>query len=508
MRVFVSLLFVLMGTVAFGQIAELQKLAKGTFYSSAEIKDDNNNIKGYFLLYRNDEVAKNVYELEFVVLDENLTKVGNGFFKEAKDADADRVAADVTLCKNRLLVALTDGFGGHKGYKRYRILDLGTFKMTDSFIARCGQLVFKEYFDREWRKNHEDEYSERLAMFKDVGLVVFSPELEKNTTDRQKYIAHYDENFKLAWKYVFDEMPEKKGDQRWAEYVQSDKDLIVLLVVGIREGKKIKHEATVHFLDANSGKLQKEVVLPESSQTVYSIKQCVIDDGSVALMGQYTLAEDAQYSSQYMAIFNDGFFKAEYDKNSFGLKDNKRLAYNDMGTKLKMEKHGEIKGEGYLYVHNMFALDNGKILAACEACHYAPLSANNIYFMELSVDFKLDKVYTIEKFRNKFPGVMLTTMDDFKKYQILDLLDYQNLGDGEYLFFFNDNEKNTKNRKATTLYGIVHYDGEKFERQTLKLKTGASRIYAENAKKGYMLLFEDFDEKNKSGELRLEKVNY
>jgi hypothetical protein len=490
------------------QISDLQKLAKGEFYSAAPIKDDSNNIKGYFLLYRNDEVAKNAFELEFVVLDENLNKVGNGFFKEAKDPDADRIDAEVTLTQNHLLVTLTDGFGGHKGYKRYRMLDLATLKISDSFIARGGQLVFKEYFDREWRKNHEDQYSERLALCKDLGLVVFSPELDKKTADRQKYVAHYDYDFNLVWKYVFDEMPEKKGSQRWAEYLQSDKGLLVLFVAGIREGKKIKHEGTVHFIDPKTGKLIKEVALPESGQTVYGIKECIISNSSVTLMGQYYVSEDYQYEADNMVIFADGFYKIGYDKNSFELNDNKRLSYADMAPKLKVEKHGEIKGEGYLYVHNIFALDNGKVLAACEACDFAPPGANDIYFLEFTPDFKLSNVFTVDKFRNKFTGGMITNLKDLEKYDILDLLDYQNLGDGEYLFFFNDNEKNTKNRKATTLYGIVHYDGVKFARQTLNLKTPASRIYAENAKKGYMLLFEDYDDKNKSNEIRLEKINY
>ena len=56
------------------QIVDLQKLSKGRLYSSDEIKDENNNVRGYFLLFENDKIAKETFQLEYVVLDENLTK--------------------------------------------------------------------------------------------------------------------------------------------------------------------------------------------------------------------------------------------------------------------------------------------------------------------------------------------------------------------------------------------------------------------------------------------------
>ena len=87
-------------------------------------------------------------------------------------------------------------------------------------------------------------------------------------------------------------------------------------------------------------------------------------------------------------------------------------------------------------------------------------------------------------------------------------MDYQNLGDDEYLFFLSDNEKNTKNRNKSTLYGIVSFAEGKFKKQTLNLKTETSSISAYPSKKGYITLVENFDAKNKSTEIRLEKINY
>ena len=56
------------------QVVELNKLSSGLFYDSEIIKDNKNNIKGYFLLFESDKIQKETYVLEYVVLDENLTK--------------------------------------------------------------------------------------------------------------------------------------------------------------------------------------------------------------------------------------------------------------------------------------------------------------------------------------------------------------------------------------------------------------------------------------------------
>jgi hypothetical protein len=49
------------------QIVDLQKLSKGRLYFSDVIKDENNNLRGYFLLFETDKIAKETYQLEYVV---------------------------------------------------------------------------------------------------------------------------------------------------------------------------------------------------------------------------------------------------------------------------------------------------------------------------------------------------------------------------------------------------------------------------------------------------------
>lgn len=105
---YILILFFLCFSVIQAQVIDLEKLSRGKLYSSDEIKDQNNNIKGYFLLFENDKVAKETYELEYIVLDENLTKVTNGFITEMKFeswiVSAEKIKATVSIFNNKLLI--------------------------------------------------------------------------------------------------------------------------------------------------------------------------------------------------------------------------------------------------------------------------------------------------------------------------------------------------------------------------------------------------------------------
>jgi hypothetical protein len=94
-----------------------------------------------------------------------------------------------------------------------------------------------------------------------------------------------------------------------------------------------------------------------------------------------------------------------------------------------------------------------------------------------------------------------------KEFGAFDYMDFQDLDDDEFLFYFSDNEKKSKNRNQNTKFGIVSYSNEEFNKKQLNLKTDISTIFAYPAKKGYIMLIEFFDAKSKPSQIRLEKVN-
>ncbi|RWX03760.1 DUF6770 family protein [Flavobacterium cerinum] len=492
---------------SYGQITNLSKLSKGKFYSSDVIKDEKNNIKGYFILFESDKVAKETVELEYVVLDENLTKVTNGFMTEMKYEswliDAEKITVGVSLYKNKLLLELADYANGVSLFQRYRILDVVTNEMSKPFDFIKGSLRLNPVFDRK-NSNMSNNMSENISFYDGVGMMVHSKTLNKKEGRTKRYLAHYNDDLKEEWKYEYSEVEDKK--KKILTYLASDEDVIVLFnryTKNNNEGTYLPEVSTL-FLDAKKGTLRKEFQFPELDKFSYRVVDCVITNDKVYLMGNY--AKGNKYAS-LDDTENIGLYKLVFNKKTGELLDKNYFKWESLVGKLDIKKNGYVRKEGQLYTHNMLLKSDGNIIAVTEAFINKPIITNNMYFLELDDKFEVKDLFEVTKFRNKFPGTNAYS-SDIKNYGMFDFIDYQDLGDDEFLFFLNDNEKKSKNRKKSTLYGIVSYSDGKFKRQTLDLKTETSNIKAYNSKKGYLMLVENFDEKNKSTEFRLEKINY
>ncbi len=508
MKLRLLLLFLFFTAISSAQITDLNKLSRGRLYSYDEIKDVNTNIRGYFLLFESDKIAKETYELEYVVLDENLKKVTNGFITEMKYEswliDADNIGVDVTLDRDRLLLEFTDQFeGGAGGYQRYRTLTINDNKLSDLFIFNKGKMVMNPKMDRKM-SNYKDNASQTITAYEGVGMIVHSTMIDKKLGYNNRFLAHYDDGFNEVWRTVYYDPAKDTKKKRNIEYVKSDGDAIVMFNHYSKPNGTWLNEISAMFFGSQDGKLRGEYVFPNTEKFAYKIVDCKLSDDKIVLYGNYS--EKPEYGF-VRDRFNLGLFMFTFDKQSAKLTDSKYLKWADMKGKLPVNEDGYVKGEGYLFVHNMLPLENGKAIVVTEAFQQQPVTTNNMYFFELTSDFKIGEVLAVEKFRNKFSGTAAVA-SDIKRYGAFDFMNYQTMGDDEYLFYLNDNEKNSKNRKKSTLYGVVSYADGKFKRQTLDLKTEDSRIWPMNAKKGYLLLFERFDDKKKSPELRLEKINY
>jgi hypothetical protein len=495
--------------IVYGQMTDLAKLSNGKFYSSDVIKDGNNNIKGYFLLFQSDKVAKETYELEYIVLDENLTKVTNGFISEMKyEAFAIKAVGVkvevVTLYKNKLLLAFFDDFITLKEYRRYRILDISTNVMSDPIIYRDNQFKVNPKFDRV-TKNYLASTSDWIYYFDGPGLVTNSAILDKKNNAINNYFATFDNDFNELWRYSYNNVEtDDKNKFKSFHICASDKDVLVIYNHITTKKGRFLNDYTIMFLDAKTGVLREEYALPDIDKYAYVIKSAKIQDGKIYVMGNFSAKSDYGGMDDFN---NKGLFNFVFDKQTLKLIERKLLKWEDVGSKIEISKKGFIKKEGYIYIHDMLLLSNNNIVVVAETFSQNPVTANNMYFFELNKDFTINQVFTVDKFRNKYPGISLHS-SDIKNYGLFDFIDYQDLGDDDFLFFMNDNEKKSKNRRKTTMYGIISYVDGKFARQTLNLKTDSSTIDAYNAKKGYLMMVEKFDDINKPVEYRLEKINY
>lgn len=495
------------------QISKLNEFSKGKFYSSDVIIDDNNNVKGYFLLFETDKVAKEKYELEYVVLDENLTKVTNGFITEMKYEslliNASSIDVGVSLSgKNKLLITFLDNFKNSDlirpgiNFMRYRILDLETNELGPPFIFNNDKLLVDPVFDRtttNWRNNQ----SEFIRPYDKLGFVVNSIDYFKGRRVTERYLKCFDENLKEKWKFVYEVNP--RNAIKTMGYLTSDEDVLVMLSqkARYREQRTLieyQPEMSLMLIDSKEGTLRKEFIFPESSKISYSVKECKIRGDKLFVIGNYYT------SDKYGILYNEknlGLYSFVFDKSTGNLLSSDYLKWDSLKDKYEVDRKGYIK-RGFLFTHKMILKEDGDILVVVEPFLKKPVTVTMLFF---TLDSKLGikDVFEVSKPRDESTG----KSGILKKPGEDDYLYYQNLGNDEYLFFLNDNDKVFYTRRNTqTKYGIVSYSEGKFKRQTIDFKTENSSIRAYNSKKGYMMLIENFDEKEKPTEFRLEKIHY
>ena len=484
-------------------MVELSKLSSGKLYDSDVIKDGKNNIKGYLLLFESDKIKKETYILEYVVLDENLTKVTNGYIEEMKYSSlllkADKVTVDLILYNNKLLLELNDCTkDGEKLFRRYRTLDLSNNKMSNTFIFRNGKIENNPEFDRSL-KNFEANQTDKIIGLDEVGLVAIKE--EKDKTGKDKYLVCLDDSFNQKWKTIYETSKNQYGFKE-LEILNSSNNFIVFSN-HYTKGGYYKPVNSVVVFDAITGKLNYEFLFSNQDKYSHKVVDSYIQDNDMILLGNYSKKSDYGHINDQE---NLGLFKIKLNLKTGKTLEEKFLNWTELSSKIEINKYGEIKKEGFVFVHDLIQLNNGKIIAICEAFKGSPVTTNNIYFLEISEKFSFNKVLTAEKFRNKFPGTSAHS-NQIKEFGAFDYMDFQDLDDDEFLFYFSDNEKKSKNRNQNTKFGIVSYSDEEFNKKHLNLKTDISTIFAYPAKKGYMMLIEFFDAKNKSSQIRLEKVN-
>jgi hypothetical protein len=484
------------------QMVELSKLSTGKLYDSDVIKDEKNNIKGYFLLFESDKIQKETFILEYVVLDENLTKVTNGYIEEMKYSSlllkADKITTEISLYNNKLLIELNDDTENGKFFRRYRTLDLSNNKMSEIFIFRNGKVEIKPELDRKL-KNFDANQTDKIIGVNGVGFVAIKE--EKDQTGKEKFLVCMDDNFNKSWKTTYEVTKNEYGFKE-LEFLDSSNKYIIFSN-HYTKGGYYKPVNSIMSFDANTGKLNFEFLFSNQDKCTYKIVDSYVNNEELTLLGNYSKKSDYGFINDEE---NLGLFKIILNLKTGKVLEEKFLNWTELSSKIEINKYGEIKKEGFVFVHDLIQLSNGKTIAVCEAFKGNPVTTNNIYFIEISEKFSFNKILVAEKFRNKYPGTAAHSRK-IKEFGAFDYMDFQDLDDDEFLFYFSDYEKKSKNRNQNTKFGIVSYSNEEFSKKQLNLKTDVSTILAYPAKKGYIMLIEFFDVKNKPSQIRLEKVN-
>ena len=210
-------LLLLISTSLSAQIQKMSELSKNKFLDVEMIYDDKGeDIWGYLLLYKLDKVSKDFLQLEYVILDKNLNKIGsNTYYQDCYDSwivDIMPKINSVYKNKNELLLAIGfdyDEFYTTKPYA-FRKISLDNYSISDSFFfIEDKKIEDNKVMDRIIAEKKDPIFFTRI---KNYGFISIQSQLSSRqqiNAGYNKYINNligytiHDLNFEKTWNYNY-----------------------------------------------------------------------------------------------------------------------------------------------------------------------------------------------------------------------------------------------------------------------------------------------------------------
>lgn len=475
MKKFILVLF-LLPVIGSAQIKNLSRLSSGALEASDIIQDVDHNVKGYVVLFSKGRESKKTYKHEYVILDENLNKVTESEFILGRDYG---VFVSAQLYKKKLLLRF---------FKNdYQILDLNTNTAKTVPSDLLGGITFVD-----------DSY--RMMAANKVGFILKKLSDDGNSSS---YVKINEETLTKEWEWVYATQKDKKKRSD-VDYLTSDENVIVMLNHYKKNEEDHINDYAIVLLAPATGKVIATTPMPDSDKYAYRVVNTHFEGDKIVISGHFSKKTSNGIPDD---TNSKGMFRMKFDKATGKFETTDLVLWDELSGKMRVDENGFVATKGYLYIHDMMPLSDGSTIVVTETYKRRPVATNDMYFIHLDNQWKPKTAFEVEKARNSFEGLQLHSYT-IKKNGLFDYMDYQTLGTDEFLFLFNDDDKSESKKKKNGRFGAVSFSDGKFDLHLLDLKTESSSRYALNAKRGYVLLFERFDDSKKEPELRLEKINY
>lgn len=509
------LLFVMcfVSITGFSQIKKLQELSKSNIINSQVIyEEDTEEVWGYALLYMRDKIDNKLMDLELVVLDKNLEKIGavnfpeyyyaNFLLKHYPSLRYNRKIGDKLLISVQVhspeMIPLSERY-----LCFFRELNLNDFTITPSFYFSEGQKTFisssKDYTMKTYKT------MEWFSPFKKHGFIKhdlydkYSRSLVFPTSETMSF---YDCNFKKITS---------------TKTVKSNQDQFVLDPIAISEDYLVFEKYNGGKKYTNLLKYQVEIYNVKTGDHIVTI-DCKSDEYQylplqASLKGdQLTLIHTAHpANTNHKLSYNShsGIVKQVYDIQQQKVIQHSPLYWADYSKKMPFNKNGKVKGQHPIHFSDFRITSDDKTIIVAEGYLTSKSTIlKDLYVMELDKDFKLVNFLEIEKFHKTF---MLKSYNayELRMNRLFHYMYSQELEPDEFVFFYKDNDKKDEAlsvlRSDKFTLNMITYSKGTFENQEIKLKTSEGKIYPFKAKKGYIILQEFTDT---DAEIRLERINF
>lgn len=507
-KIFLLLLFVTTGLHA--QIQKMSELSKNLFLDSKIIYEENGeDVWGYLLLNKVDKVSKIFLELEYIILDKNLNKIGSNTFQQDH---YDSWIVDIlpkinSVYKNKNELVFAIGFDYDEMYTTnpyaFRKINLDDFSISNTFL----------YFDNT--KIEDNNVMDRLIAEK-KGPTFFNPikkfgflridshldskkHLYANFLKRKKNLIGYtffNLNFEKKWDYVYAKTTDVFEEHF---YLNSNEKFIVFLKTFF--SKKVKNLPKDYYsvLDINDGKELFSIPLVDEKYH-YSNSRIIFENDKIIFFNQiYEKDEKGIYHSGKCV----GHSKRVFDIKSKSIIENKIFLWESISKFKEIGKYGEIDKADYIKFLDFKITTDGKTIIIGEGFELGVNSSKvkNIYTLVLDPDFNLIRFNEIFKVPNKLYQQYMT-VGTFDNINLFDFMYSQEINNDEFVYFY----KNGTNNNKTSALGVIVYADGKFKHQSIKLNTENGKINPIKAKKGFIIL-QEISDKNENS-IRLEKIEY
>lgn len=529
MKKIFSLLLILTFSHAFAQVQKLREFSSGNFIDSRIVYEENReDVFGYFLLYEIDRQSKEIYDMEYIILDKNLNKITSGIFTQSVYKHfLMKTGARLTFVKkikNEIFFGLHDNLK-HDLYvdtkiesdffhERYRKINLDDFTFSKEFVFKNSEPIDNDYKSGDSFKISDLEDNQSIYPTNSEYFVIFASSeykapsvqfgginyLEKIKTTVKSFSVT-DSDFNILWSK---EINFDKKDLGVYRYRASDATTLILQKKIVN--KKIKELRSYELYELASGKFIGEISEKDPNYKMSQFKLKFSGDKIFVYNYLYEL-RDKNYEHEKTL----GYARLIFDKNSGKELKRDYLLWENLGQHITFKgKFGEIPKYGKLHFQDFIQLENGNTIAVAEGYTKARNSkVLDFYLMEFNTDMKVKHFRKVEKTTNiskyELTGQQIYNRRDFDFYYSQKMDE-----DDNYVFLYSNNEKegNSLKRKKSPSWvlGIVTYVDGEFNVDKLQLTTEDGMIMPMKAKNGSILL-QEYSEKN-GMEMRLEKINF
>lgn len=534
MKKLVAFLVLLYCSSAMAQIQKLGELSSGSFIDSAVImEDDESDVFGYCLLYQLDRKSKEVFELEYVILDKNLNKLTSVTLTQAvfKSFMA-RTRAELTFAKkigNRLTIGVNDRLvkleaGDPLPFFNYRFIDvnLDNFKFSKEykyenftkkeFVYTTGDKVgFDDIWNLQKLISTKSEYFLSFASPEYNPKVAMVSSMEKFNFKKQESVKKFsilDANLKTVWSKNIN--TDKKATFQYG-YLESD-GAVLLLKKETLEKEQLRAN-NIEVYDIQKGTLISAIKLDDADYNMDLISASIVNDE----IHIFTSAHDKTKKRT-----ERGYGHLVFDKRTGTETSRNFILWKNLTKAIPAVSEYGVVDKEWLAAQDFIITQKGTTLMIIEqyiiTSGYSPLRAPTayanigaMYLVEFNKEGEIIFSKKIEK-KNSVEVYAGIREPEMRKYGVFDYIFCQKLDrEGNFVFYYRMNDQVGKKKqvakKPLWTLGIVSSVNNELGFEELPLYGNDLKIYPGLAKNGYIRLLE-VNQKTNQAEMRLEKINY